>query len=65
MPAIDWNSRTQGGKISQKPVAAGSSDDVDAIELSIKHLLEISQCAPIASRETFENHACESRLIAG
>ncbi len=64
MPAINRKARSLRGKISQKPIAAGPSDNVDAIELSMKHPFKISQCDSIASRETFKNHARKSRLIA-
>ncbi len=65
MPAIDRKACALCGEICEKPIAAGASDDVDTIQLSLKHSFKIGQGAGVARCEAFKNYACKPRLVAG
>ena len=51
VPAIDGQTCTLRGKICEKPVAARAPDDVEAVQLSMKHLFKISESGSTISRE--------------
>ena len=65
VPAIDRKACALCGEICEKPIAAGASDDVDTIQLSLKHSFKIGQGGGVARCEAFKNYACKPRLVAG
>ena len=52
-------------EIGEKPIAAGASDDVDAIKLSVEYLFEMGEGSGVANGKAFKDKAREERLVAG